>query len=59
MLKTTIKELKVCLENLNPQRGEMSRWDEDAPSWLTATEYMDNREVAAIKVKMRAVKFKN
>ena len=57
MLKTTIKELKVCLEN--PQRGEMSRWDEDAPSWLTATEYMDNREVAAIKVKMRAVKFKN
>ena len=59
MLKTTIKELKVCLENLNPQRGEMSRWDEEAPSWLTETEYMDNREVAALKVKMRAVKFKN
>ena len=59
MLKTTIRESKVCLENLNPQRGEMIRWDEDAPSWLTATEYMDNREVAAIKVKMRAAKFKN
>ena len=53
MIKTTIKE------NLNPQRAEMSRWDEEAPSWLTATEYMDNREVAALKVKMRAVKFKN
>lgn len=26
------------------------RWDEDAPSWLTATEFIDTEEVAAIKV---------
>ena len=26
------------------------RWDEDTPSWLTATEFIDTEEVAAIKV---------
>ena len=29
---------------------DIHRWDEDAPSWLTATEYLDKNNVAALKV---------